>query len=59
MNMKKDTFLGKCGRTALEKAAKIILSVEANSASCILMYQPTSPDELKKYRFGYKNEDNR
>lgn len=54
-----DTFLGKCGRTALEKAAKIILSVEANSASCILMYQPTSPDELKKYRFGYKNEDNR
>lgn len=37
---------GKFVKTALD----LFLKVEANSASCVLAYQPKAPEELKRFR---------
>ena len=36
-----------------KKTAKVLnsfLSMEANTASCLIMYQPKAPKELERYR---------
>lgn len=34
----------------LKVALDIVLQTEANTASCLIMYQPKEPKELTKYR---------
>lgn len=34
----------------LKSCADLILRSDANSVSCMLMYQPTQPDAIKKYK---------
>ena len=34
----------------LKKALDVVLKTEANTASCLIMYQPKAPKELINYR---------
>ncbi len=34
----------------MKAALDIVLRTEANSASCVIIYQPKAPKELMKYR---------
>lgn len=43
----------KVSKTVAKKAAKVLnsfLRVDANSASCCIVYQPKAPKELAKFR---------
>lgn len=46
---------GKASKLAAKGAAsvlKVFLKADANSASCVLGYQPKAPKELARYRRG-------
>lgn len=34
----------------MKSALDVVLRTEANTASCVIMYQPKAPKELTKYR---------
>lgn len=47
--MKENKFAKKNAK-ALAKIATGVLKVEANSSSCILVYQPKAPKELARFK---------
>jgi cyclic lactone autoinducer peptide len=55
MNKKSKNYVSKQKKQVLKGVAKAILTIDANSASCILMNQPEAPEDLKKYRIGHKD----
>lgn len=44
-------------KQVLKGAAKAILTIDANSASCILMNQPEAPEDLRRYRLRFRNKN--
>ena len=34
----------------VKQALDIVLKIEANTASCVIMYQPKAPNGIEKYR---------
>lgn len=44
-------------KQVLKGVAKAILTIDANSASCILMNQPEAPEDLRRYRLRFKNKN--
>ena len=57
MNKQAKDQLNKCKKRILKGVAKTILTIDANSASCILMNQPEVPEGLRRYRLGFKNKN--
>lgn len=49
VNMNKADNSNKTGKF-VKTALDMFLKVEANSASCVLAYQPKAPEALKKFR---------
>lgn len=47
--MKKDDLMNKCAKT-ITNVLTSYLKLDANSASCIIVYQPKTPENLKKLK---------
>ncbi len=57
MNKKSKDYISEQKKQVLKGIAKAILMIDANSASCILMNQPKAPEELRRYRLGFRNKN--